>query len=106
MPHAHIRIARTPDVEQVLSFLRGKLNLLSDAEIIKLALSEKYHKEVEEQMEKEKKLRQAFHHAMEEGRKVGIRLMKEKGLDPDTVTEQEFYDLFLDTHKHNASHRR
>ena len=102
MQQTNIRIARTPDVDRVLSYLRIKLSLLSEAEIIKLALSEKYQKDIEENMEKEKKLREGFEHAMEEGKKVGIRLMKEKGLDPDKVTEQEFYDTFLDTHKHHA----
>ena len=53
-------------------------------------------------MEKERKLREAYNHAMEEGKKVGIKLMKGKGLDPKKVTEQQFYEIFLDTHKHNA----
>jgi hypothetical protein len=102
MQQSHIRIARTPEVDRVISYLRTKLRLLSESEIIKLALSEKYQKEVGINMEKEEKLRKAFNHAMREGRKVGISLMKEKGLDPDKITEQQFYDLFLDTHKHNA----
>ncbi len=102
MQHSHIRIARTPEVDRVLSYLRNKLRLLSESEIIKLALSEKYQKEMEENMEKEKKLKEAYKHAMEEGRKAGIKLMKGKGLDPDKVSDQEFYDLFLDPHKHHA----
>ncbi len=102
MQQSHIRIARTPEVNRVLSYLRTKLSLLSESEIIKLALSEKYRKEMEENMEKEKKVQEAYKHAMEVSKKAGIKLMKEKGLDPDKVTEQEFYDRFLDTHKHNA----
>ena len=89
-------------MKNVLSFLQDKYPLMSEAEIIKMVLSEKYQEKKEETMEKEQKLREAYNHAMEEGKKVGIRLMKEKGLDPKKVTEQEFYDTFLDTHKHNA----
>ena len=102
MSQAQIRLTRTPDINKVLSFLRNKYQLLSEADIIKLALSEKYQEEKEETMEKERKLREAYNHAMEEGKKVGIKLMKGKGLDPKKVTEQQFYEIFLDTHKHNA----
>ncbi len=102
MSQAHIRVARTPDVDRVISYLRNRYNLLSEAEIVKLALSEKYQKELEETMEKEQKLREGYTHAMAEGERVGIKLMKAKGLDPKKVTEQEFYDAFLDTHKHDA----
>lgn len=102
MQQTHIRLTRTPEVERVISYLRNRYSLLSEAEILKLALSEKYQKEREEAMEKEQILRGAYNHAMEEGKKVGIRLMKEKGLDPKKVTEREFYDTFLDTHRHNA----
>ena len=99
---SQIRLNKTPELEEVLAYLRRKYRLLSEAEIIKLALSEKYQKERENAVESEQKLREAFKHAMEEGRKVGDKLMKEKGLDPKKVTEQEFYDTFLDTHKHGA----
>src|SRR5689334_18827154 len=102
MSQSSIRLVRTPEVDRVLAYLQNKYNLLSEAEIIKLALSEKYKKEIEENSEKEKELREAYNHAMKEGKKVGIQLMKKKGLDPEKVTEQQFYDLFLDTHKHNS----
>ncbi|OGE65084.1 hypothetical protein A3I48_01375 [Candidatus Daviesbacteria bacterium RIFCSPLOWO2_02_FULL_36_7] len=102
MSQTQIRLTRTSDINKVLSFLRSKYQLLSEADIIKLALSEKYQEEKEETMEKERKLREAYNHAMEEGKKVGIKLMKGKGLDPKKVTEQQFYEIFLDTHKHNA----
>ena len=97
-----IRLNKTPELEKVLIYLRSKYRLLSEAEIIKVVLSEKYYNELENSVEKEQKLREAYNHAMVEGKKVGIRLMKEKGLDPKKVTEQEFYDTFLDTHKHNS----
>ena len=43
---AQIRLNKTPEMEQVLSFLRSKYHLLSEAEIIKVALAEKYQKEI------------------------------------------------------------
>lgn len=48
MNQAQIRLTRTPDINKVLSFLRSKYQLLSEAEIIKVALSEKYNQEVSE----------------------------------------------------------
>ena len=86
MAQAHIRLARTPEVDRVISYLRVRYSLLSEAEILKLALSEKYQKEKEEAVEKDQKVREAYSHAMEEGRKVGDRLMREKGLDHKKVT--------------------
>ena len=46
MSQSHIRLARTPEVDKVISYLRIKYALLSEAEIVKLALSEKYQKEM------------------------------------------------------------
>ncbi len=43
---SQIRINKTPELEEVLAFLRSKYRLLSEAEIIKVALAEKYSKEV------------------------------------------------------------
>lgn len=100
MPQSYIRIARTPEVNKVISDLRTRYSLLSEAEIIKLALSETYTRKAEETMKNEQKLRKAYVHVMEEGRKIGHRMMREKGLDPKKVTEQQFYDIFLDDHKH------
>lgn len=40
-----IRLNKTPELEEVLTFLRSKYHLLSEAEIIKVALAEKYSKE-------------------------------------------------------------
>lgn len=41
-----IRLNKTPELSEVLAFLRSKYRLLSEAEIIKVALAEKYSKEV------------------------------------------------------------
>ncbi len=43
---AQIRLNKTSELEEVLAFLRSKYRLLSEAEIIKVALAEKYAKEV------------------------------------------------------------
>lgn len=101
MQQSYIRIARTPEVNKVLSYLQQKLSLLSESEIIKVALSEKYEQE-QDAINEQKKLHQAYAHAMKEGKKIGNKLIREKGLDPKKVTEQQFYDLFLDDHQHQA----
>lgn len=95
MSQIHIRLARTPDVDRVLFYLRNKYSLLSEAEIIKLALSEKYQKEIEENKEKEQKVRNAYNELMTEGKKLGDKLLAEKGLKREDVTEEEFHNLFL-----------
>ena len=41
-----IRLTKTPELEEVLAFLRSKYRVLSEAEIIKVALAEKYKKEI------------------------------------------------------------
>ncbi len=43
---SQIRLNKTPELEEVLAFLQNKYRLLSEAEIIKVALAEKYSKEV------------------------------------------------------------
>lgn len=95
MSQLHIRLARTPDVDRVLFYLRNKYSLLSEAEIIKLALSEKYQKEIQENGEKEQKVRQAYTELMKEGGKIADKLLAEKGLKREDITEEEFYKLFL-----------
>jgi phage shock protein A len=42
-----IRITRTSDLDEVLSFLKQRYPLLSEAEIIKMALSNQYYQEAE-----------------------------------------------------------
>jgi len=43
-----IRITRTSDLDNALSFLKKRYPLLSEAEIIKMALSNQYYQETEE----------------------------------------------------------
>lgn len=102
MPQSYIRIARTPKVNKVISDLRARYSLLSEAEIIKLVLSEVHNRKIEKTMENKQKLRKAYLHAIEEGGKIGDKLLAKKGLKRENMTEQQIYDAFLDTHKHNA----
>ena len=44
---SQIRLNRTTELEEVLTYLRSKYRVLSEAEIIKVALAEKYKKELE-----------------------------------------------------------
>ncbi len=44
---SQIRIHKTAELKEVLDFLRRKYRLLSEAEIIKVALAEKYSKETD-----------------------------------------------------------
>ncbi len=100
MSQSQIRLSRTPDINKVLAFLRDKYQLLSEAEIIKVALSEKYKKDKEDVVDEEKRIKEAWEQLKKEGKKIGNRLIRTRGLDPKKVTEQQFYELFLDDHKH------
>jgi hypothetical protein len=44
-----IRITRTSDLEGILSFLKRRYPLLSEAEIIKMALSNQYYQETQQE---------------------------------------------------------
>ena len=96
-----IRLTKTSDVAKVLNYLRNKYRLLSEAEIIKVALSEKYYREINP-VDKEQKLREAYRHAMQEGQKIGDKLLAKRGLKRENMSEQEIYDTFLNTRKHNS----
>lgn len=43
---SQIRLNKTPELEEVLDYLRSKYRVLSEAEIIKVAIAEKYKKEI------------------------------------------------------------
>jgi len=87
-----VRLTKTAELEKVLSYLKDKYRLLSEAEIIKLALSEKYHRDLKP-MEKEEDVKQLFKKITTEGRKLGDKFLKSKGLKREDVTEEEFYHL-------------
>jgi hypothetical protein len=44
MSQSSIRLVRTPEIDQIMAYLKRTYILLSDAEIIKLALSLAYQK--------------------------------------------------------------
>lgn len=91
MSQTSIRLVKTPEVEKVISFLRNKYTLLSEPEIIKLALSEKYQREAQDEVAKQERAIKAWEHLKIEGKKIGDKMMRDRGLDPDKVTEEEFY---------------
>lgn len=41
-----IRLNKTPELEEVLTYLKNKYRVLTEAEILKVALAEKYNKEL------------------------------------------------------------
>lgn len=99
MSQTYIRIAKTPDVERVLSDLRARFGLLNEAEIIRLALSEVHNKEMENKMEQEQKLREAFNHAIEEGGTRGDEFLSQKGIKRENMTEPELYEAIFKSTK-------
>ena len=50
---SQVRITKTEDINAVLSYLHGHYPLLSEADIIKMALSEKYHEAVRKTMDED-----------------------------------------------------
>lgn len=78
---AQIRLNKTPELKEVLAFLRNKYRLLSEAEIIKVSLAEKYLKEVNIPLvdeETEKLITKGFQD-IKEGKYVDIRTEEELG---------------------------
>ncbi len=86
-----VRLTKTPQMAKVLSYLQKKYSLLSEAEIIKIALSEKYNKEVEEGQD----AKTAWEVLKIEGKKLGDKLLKAKGLKKEGVSEEQFYTTIL-----------
>ena len=94
MSQSQIRLTRTPEVDNVLMFLRSQYNLLSESEIIKMALSEKYRKEQEDK-EKELRINTAWKELKIEGKKLGDSLLKQKNVNRKNITEDKFNSLIL-----------
>ena len=87
-----IRLTKTPELEEVLSYLQDKYRLLSEAEIIKLALSEKYSKEMKDSTE-DQRIKKAWEELKIEGKKLGDRLLTKKGLKREDMSEEDLYRL-------------
>ena len=90
-----IRLTKTPEIKEVLSFLQRKYPVMSEAEIIKMALSEKYYQETQG-MAKEKQFGKMYSKLKAEGKKLGDKLLAEKGLKRKDVNEEQFYNLIID----------
>lgn len=88
-----IRLTKTPALEKVLNYLRRRYGLLSEAEIIKVALSEKYYKETEGFMEKDQRVKKAWKELQLEGKKLGDKILAEKGLRREDMNEEDLYNL-------------
>lgn len=86
-----VRLTKTPEIDKVLSYLRVKYRLLSEAEIIKIALSEKYNKEVAENQD----TKAAWEALKIEGKRLGDKLLKAKGLTREDLSEEDFYNAIL-----------
>ena len=67
-----------------------------------MAISEKYQKEVKDNLPKAHYSHDAYTHLIAEGKKIGDKLLAKNGLKRENINEQEFYDLFLNHHKDNA----
>lgn len=89
---SQVRLNRTPQLEKVLTFLHRKYRLLSEAEIIKVALSEKYSKELEDDLE----VKNSYNRFMAEGKKLGDKLLRQRGLKRADISEEEFYNKIID----------
>jgi hypothetical protein len=101
MSLSYIRIAKTPEVDNVLTALRNRFNLLDEAEIIRFALSETYNKEVVDKA-KHEDVHDAFYSALEEGGKIGDAYLAKKGIHRENMTEQELHDAVFDPPHDNA----
>lgn len=88
-----IRITRTPELNKVLASLKRKYRLLSEAEIIKAVLSDRYYKEIHDPSEKEQHIKRAWEELKINGKKIGDKLLAEKGLKREDMNEENLYDL-------------
>ena len=74
---SQVRLTKTEDIDAVLSYLREHYPLLSEAEIIKMALSEKYHRTVRESMDED--MRRSEEQKLERMLLEGVR--SERGME-------------------------
>lgn len=99
MSQTQIRLTRTPDINKVLAFLRSKYRLLSEAEIIKVALSEKYNQEVKENEEPSKYLLSSLKQS-DEDIKAGRLISFKNGRDVFTYLDREIENEKHKKHTH------
>lgn len=93
MPTPQIRVSRTKEIERILDVLKGYFVLLSEAEIVKLALSHLYRKQEEERIRQWEaslpfmELTDEEQESLTEGIKDLERMKRDGTLKPMTVEE-------------------
>jgi hypothetical protein len=83
---SQVRISKTEDIDAVLSYLRGHYPLLSEAEIIKMALSEKYHQAVRKTMDED--IRRSEEQLLEQMLLAGVR--SDRGMEIGSKEWEKF----------------
>jgi hypothetical protein len=99
---SQVRISRTEDLDAVLSYLRGHYPLLSEAEIIKMALSEKYQQAVREIMNDDAS--RSEQERLEEMLLAGVR--SERGMEIGSAEWEEYRERLRDQVKRENKHKR
>lgn len=99
---SQVRISRTEDIDAVLSYLRGHYPLLSEADIIKMALSEKYHQAVRETMDED--LRRREQERLEQMLLAGVR--SERGMEIGSKEWEEYRERLRSQVKGENKHKR
>jgi hypothetical protein len=72
-----IRINKTPELEEVLAYLRTRYRLLSEVEVIKMVLSDRYNQEMEEE---EKTFRKHINAFLDEYHKRAPKVDEEEAI--------------------------
>ena len=98
---SQICLTKTEDINAVLSYLRRRYPLLSEAEIIKMALSEKYHHTVRESMDED--LRRHEEKKLEQMLLDGIR--SERGMEVGSEEWKEFRERLRAQVKEKSKHK-
>ena len=89
-----IRITRTPELDKVFAYLQMKYRLLSEAEIVKVLLSEVYFRDVlSRKKEVDKEVRRAYEFLKQEGVKLSDKFLAKRGIKKEKLTEEDFYKL-------------
>lgn len=87
-----IRINKTPEMVEVLDYLKSKFRLLNEVEIIKMLLSDSYAGR--SQTNNKSGFLQSLESKKREGMlPQGRSWLIEKGVNPDTVSDEEILDL-------------
>jgi hypothetical protein len=99
---SQVRISRTDDVDAVLSYLRGQYPLLSEADIIKMALSEKYQQAVRETMDDD--IRRRDQERLEQLLLEGVR--SERGMEVGSREWADYRETLRSKTEGDNKHKR